>query len=160
MGNSLLDRLDRSERAFAYKVRDAVRDAFNSAGLRLPSLAVEKTATGAYLVQLGGVAPYVAGELATLVWTGAPYVHAVRGGEFTGAAGVERLYEYGELLFDTATGRIGELSRVTEQGELLLRPVGPDGGEPWPVGRGGVRHPAFADLVRAGIVRPAGRPSS
>ncbi|WP_033216375.1 hypothetical protein [Kitasatospora phosalacinea] len=169
MGNSLLDRLERQDRAFAHKVRDAVREALRSAGLKLPSLAVERTVTGGYLVQLGGVTPEVASELATLVWTGAPYVHAVRGGEFTGTSRIELPYEQGELLVDTVTGRVGEFSRVTEQGELLLLPVGKGGGEngggvgnggggePWPVDRCGVRHPAFADLVRAGITRPARR---
>ncbi|MGW4804753.1 hypothetical protein [Kitasatospora sp. NPDC004272] len=156
VGNSLLDRLARQDRAFACKVRDALRDAFHSAGLRLPSLAVERTVTGAHLVQLGGVSPEVASELATLVWTGAPYVRAARGGEFAGTAGAVWPCERGELLIDAATGRLGEFSHVGDGGELLLLPAGGDG-VPWPAERSRVRHPAFADLVRAGIVRPVRR---
>ncbi len=147
MGNSLLDRLERQDRAFAYKVRDAVRDALEAAGLRLPSLGVERSVTGAHLVQLGGVAPEVAGELATLVWAGAPYVRAVRGGEFTGSAQVLGAYGPGELLVDTETGRLGGFSHVDGRGALVLVPA--EGGAPWSVGRGAVRHPTRADLGAA-----------
>ncbi|MEV7217564.1 hypothetical protein AB0O31_31275 [Kitasatospora cineracea] len=147
MGNSLLDRLERQDRAFAYKVRDAVRDALGSAGLRLPSLGVERSITGAHLVQLGGVGPEVASELATLVWAGAPYVRAVRGGEFAEIAGGVRAYGRGELLVDTGTGRLGGFSHVDGWGALVLVPAG--GGVPWAVGRGAVRRATCADLGAA-----------
>ncbi|MFI1520936.1 hypothetical protein [Kitasatospora cineracea] len=147
MGNSLLDRLERQDRAFAHKVRDGLRDALGSAGLRLPSLGVERSVTGAHLVQLGGVAPEVASELATLVWAGAPYVRAVRGGEFAEIAEALRAYGQGELLVDTGTGRLGGFSHVDGRGALVLVPA--DGGAPWSVGRGAVRHATCADLGAA-----------
>ncbi|MEU3495948.1 hypothetical protein ABZ747_20950 [Kitasatospora cineracea] len=104
-------------------MRDGLRDALGSAGLRLPSLTVERSVTGAHLVQLGGVAPEVGSELATLVWAGAPYVRAVRGGEIAGAV------------------------RAYGRGALVLVPA--DGGAPWSVGRGAVRPPTRADLGTA-----------
>ncbi|MGW4813201.1 hypothetical protein ACWEPB_16380 [Kitasatospora cineracea] len=147
MGNSLLDRLERQDRAFAHKVCDGLREALGSAGVRLPSLGVERSVTGAHLVQLGGVTPEVAGELAALVWAGAPYVRAVRGGEFTEAGPVSWSPGRGELLVDTGTGRLGEFSGLDGRGALVLVPA--DGGAPWSVGRGAVRPPTRADLGAA-----------
>ncbi|MFD0563818.1 hypothetical protein ACFQ2M_18725 [Kitasatospora saccharophila] len=152
MANSLLDRLERQDRAFARKVCDGLREALDAAGLRLPSLGVERAATGAHLVQLGGVAPGLASELATLVWTGAPYVRAVRGGEFGGGHPLLWSPEPGELLVDAVSGRLGEFSHLDGRGELVLLPG--DGGAPWAVGRCAVRHPTRADLLRAAPVRP------
>ncbi|MFJ5881191.1 hypothetical protein [Kitasatospora cineracea] len=147
MANSLLDQLARQDRAFARKVCDGLREALEAAGLKLPSLAVERAATGAHLVQLGGVTPDVASELATLIWTGTPYVRAVRGGEFSSAHPLRWSPEPGELLVEAATGRLGEFSHSDEHGELVLVPA--DGGAPWPVGRCAVRHPTRTDLARA-----------
>ncbi|MFK0194163.1 hypothetical protein [Kitasatospora sp. NPDC090308] len=152
VANSLLDRLDRQDRAFGRKVCDGLREALDSAGVKLPSLAVERAATGMYLVQLGGVTPDVAGELATLIWTGAPYVRAVRSGGLGGDVSMLWSPERGELLIDAATGRLGEFSHADERGDLVLVPA--DGGEPWSVGRCAVRHPTRADLVQADPVRP------
>ncbi|RAJ42385.1 hypothetical protein K353_02738 [Kitasatospora sp. SolWspMP-SS2h] len=128
-----------------------------AAAVTKASLAVERAATGRYLVQLGGVTPDVASELATLIWTGAPYVRAVRGGELTGVVSMLWSPERGELLVDAATGRLGEFSHADERGDLVLVPA--DGGEPWSVGRCAVRHPTRADLAQADPAHPAPTPN-
>ncbi|WP_282205261.1 hypothetical protein [Kitasatospora fiedleri] len=152
MTNSLLDQLDHQRRALAQRAYEGVQEALRSAGIRLPSLAVEKTVTGEYLVQLGGVVPDVAGRLASVAWTGAPYLRAAEGEEFAEPVMQFWTPEQGELLVEVGTERLGEFSRMNESGELVLIPA--DGGEPWSVGRTSVRHPRVDDLVRAGFIRP------
>ncbi|MFJ5882703.1 hypothetical protein [Kitasatospora cineracea] len=158
MANSVLDRLDRQNRAYARKACEGVREALDSAGIRLPSLAVERTATGQYLVELGGIDPNTAGRLASTVWAGAPYVRSMDGEEFADAVVMLWTPELAELLVDIGNQRIGEFSRMNESGELVLVPV--DGGEPWAVDRNAVRHPRVDDLVQAGIIQPRARNSA
>ncbi|MFE4516348.1 hypothetical protein ACFRMQ_19375 [Kitasatospora sp. NPDC056783] len=123
-------------------------EAVELAGLVLPSLDVETPARGRtdYLVQLGGVPPETAAQLAVALRTGAAAIAAEESSE---SGTVTHLWApvVGDLVHDIAADKVGEYRGLDNSGRWLLRP--PAGGEPWPVDPEGVRVADMSDRLRA-----------
>ncbi|MFF2543968.1 hypothetical protein ACFVUY_15535 [Kitasatospora sp. NPDC058063] len=145
---SLLDDLRTAEHAAALLALAELKEAFQLAGLAVPSLGIELPVQGRteHLVQLGGVPSETAAQLAVVVHAG---VAALAAEESAEGGTVTHMWAPipGDLVHDIGADKVGEFIGLDNTGRWLLRP--PAGGEPWPVDPEGVRAADRSDRLRA-----------